>query len=270
MSATRPGKSSPAPPAVTEPRYERIVSNAITQLSGSLSVTFHSSPFRNLSQRFVIACSPRTGSHLLCQGLLDHGAVVDEFLNVDRIEKVSAKNDISSVQEYCVFIVKKFGVSGVFGVKGGPPIMAPLVLSQEVPNFTSDWKFVFLKRTDILKQSISLYIAGLTGSFTSSKRPTRELTDEDFDGAKIANLIARRIEINDAWEEAFSFYAVEPLRITYEELASDAPGIIARTAEFLDLRGPPITNKRFLLPPFEVQATALNARWENRFREEGW
>lgn len=158
----------------------------------------------------------------------------------------------------------------MFGVKGIMHVMAPLVLAGEIPDFVAEWKFVFLTRTDLVKQAISQVVAELTGSYRSSKEPTREVTDKDFNGKKIAALASKKLEMNSDWEDVFKFLRIEPFRVTYEELAADPPGVAAATAKFLDLSGPPITKERFLFPPVEVQATALNERWARRFHEEGW
>jgi LPS sulfotransferase NodH len=252
-------------------RYEQYLTRFMKDLDISVETKSRSLfPFRSLKKRFVIACSPRTGSHLLCEGLRDHGAGVQEFFEIARIHKTCLHRGILSLDAYCEFIVRRFSIDGVFGVKGPLQIMAPLALMGEIPGFVTDWGFVYLKRSDVIKQAISELIAVLTGSFKSSTEPSRVLTDEDFDGARIAATADRKIAMNAAWEEMFEFFGIEPLRITYEELAADPQAVTARTADYLELTGPPVTDKRFMAPPLQVQATALNVRWEERFYHEGW
>jgi LPS sulfotransferase NodH len=251
-------------------RYERHLAKVIEELESSLDTTFQLSPFRSLNRRFVIACSPRTGSHLLGQSLNEYGGVVREFFHAKQINRVCSKQGFLTLEEYCAFIVNKWAKGGVFGVKGAIQILAPLTLASEIPDYISDWRFVFLQRTDVVKQAISLFLASLTGSYKASKQPAREVVDEDFNGRKIATMAGNALAVNATWEEFFSQFAIEPLRVTYEELAADPPQVAARTAEFLDLRGPPIADKRLLRPAVKVQATTLNERWARRFHEEGW
>ena len=157
-----------------------------------------------------------------------------------------------------------------FGVKGPIQIIGPLSLAKEIPEFLSDWKFVYLKRHNIVQQAISEVIAKTTGAYRSSKRPARVLADEEYDGARIARTVKQRLAANSTWEAMFNALGIEPLRLSYEELAADPDAIAATAAGYLGLRGPPITDARFLSPPLQVQATELNARWERRFYDEGW
>jgi LPS sulfotransferase NodH len=73
---------------------------------------------------------------------------------------------------------------------------------------------------------------------------------------------------NGILEETFALFGIEPMRITYEELAVDPPGVAAAAAAYLGLKESPISDRRFVKPPMERQASELNARWEARFLEE--
>jgi LPS sulfotransferase NodH len=267
---------SVAPPRA-ESRRDRAQSDEVSrlriervnrQLREISDVRFASNPFRSLERRFAIAHSPRVGSHFLCEGLLAHGAVVEEFFEIPRIKTVSAKHGFSTLEAYCGWMLDRFAVRGVFGVSGGVKLLAPLELAGEIPEFLSDWRFVHLRRLNVVKQGVSELVARLTGSFRSIKEPNRALVDADYDGSRIMGFINDGIEVNRAWKEVFVRYSVTPLQLTYEELVADTPAVLARTAEFLDLRGPPITEERFLAPHLKQQATSLNANWEARFREE--
>ena len=238
------------------------------QLREILDVNFSSNPFRPLATRFAVAHSPRVGSHLLCEGLLAHGAVVQEFFEIPRIKAVCSNRGFATLETYCDWLLERFAVRGVFGVSGGVKIIAPLELAGELPEFLSDWRFIHLKRLNFVKQGVSELVAMLTGAYKSIKEPARALGDSDYDGSRIKTLIEASMEINAAWEELFELFSAEPLRLTYEELAAQPRAVIARAAEFLDLRGPAITEKRFLTPPLQRQATTLNADWEARFRAE--
>lgn len=262
------GVLSPEQQPASAQLYRERLENAYDQLRKILDIHFKSNPFRPLVRRFAIAHTPRVGSHLLCEGLLGHGAVVEEFFEVPRIAAVCAKQRFSSLEAYCDWLLRKFAIGGVFGVSGGVKILAPLALAGEFPFFLADWRFVHLKRLNIVNQGVSEFIALRTGAYKSSKKPTRALDAHDYDNGKILRAINASLAINATWEETFKLFDIEPLRLTYEDLAAHPPEVIARTAEFLDLRGPPITEDRFLGPPLQRQATSLNSEWEARFREE--
>jgi len=234
----------------------------------NLPVDFDQNPFRNLKRRFIIAHAPRVGSHLLCEGLLAYGASVEEIFEEPRVKNISKRSGFFSLQEYCEWIVSKHAIDGVFGVSGEYKVLAPLEIGGELPDFISDWRFVYLKRLDFVGQAVSELIARGTRAFKSSTTPIKSLSEQDYDAQTIARFIDRSLAINAAWEGAFSCYGVEPLRLTYEELTADPSGVVANAAAFLDLGGPPITHEWLRSPPLQKQATTLNLTWAMRFREE--
>lgn len=264
-SEVRSRKKPHSPEAV----FNRHMAKVSDQIAARLDITFKSNPFRTLGKRVAIAASARSGSSLLCQSLQAHGGIIQEFFHLQRIDREIAVQPITSLEQYLEAIFKEYAIGGTFGIKGALAILAPMMLAKEMPDFAAEWRFVYLKRTDALKQAISHYIADLTGSWRSGKAG-REMTDDDFDGERIAFLANGHRSTNTRWEEAFDLLGIKPLCVTYEELSADTEAVAARAAAFLGLDGPPVTDKRFLAQPLEVQANAFNARWEARFLEEGW
>ncbi|MBA3811685.1 MAG: hypothetical protein H0X27_08615 [Caulobacteraceae bacterium] len=250
------------------PRYEQHLRRIKKELADILDVSFTASPFRALNNRFLVACSARSGSHLLCHGLMEHGAVVREHFDPKQIKRLSFRWEKHTLEAYCRTLVRRFAPRGVFGVKGGIQILAPLMLAGEIPDHLADWRFVYLSRADGLKQAISHFIATQTGAFKATAEPTRTLTDQDFDGKKIAGMVRRNRAINVEWEEFFADHGIEPIRVVYEEMVADMPGTVGRVARGLDLRGPPAPGES--TPPVKRQATSLNADWGARFLAEGW
>ena len=253
-----------------EARYDRRLARVIRELSRGVQVGFDANPFRPLTQRFAIACSARTGSYLLCEQLLKHGAVALECFLPRRILQTCHNNGMFRLQDYCARHLARNSVNGIFGVKGQFDILAPLALAGEFPAFRHEWRFVYLRRLDVLKQAISFVIAEQTLAWRSFKAPVKTLSIDDFDGPRIAETMREFSSMYTTWEETFRLFAIDPLRITYEGLAADPAEVSASVAAYLGLGGPPITEKRFVNPPMEVQSTDLNADWEARFHEEGW
>jgi len=171
------------------------------------------------------------------------------------------------LEVYCQNYLRWNAPNGVFGVKGWPPLLVPLVLSGEFPAHLGDWKFVFLRREDTLSQAISRIIANETLAWQSGREPTKSLTDADFDAGKIARMVQLCTRDNQAWNEYFDLFGLDPLRITYEDLSADADGVASRVAAYLELDGPPVEGRRSA-GALEVQATSLNARWKARYLEQ--
>ena len=252
-------------------RYRRRLARIIRPMSQEINLAFDANPFRFLEKRFAIACSARTGSYLLCEQLLKHGAVATECFLPDRILSTCNNQGLFRLQDYCQQHLNEAAVGGIFGVKGAFDILVPLVLAGEFPDHLDDWRFVHLPRTDTLKQAISFVIAEQTLAWRSFKAPSKELTDDDFDAARIAQTVKELSKMNRIWNETFTLFGIDPLRITYEQLAADPAGVAAKVAAYLGLQGPPITDREFANPPMERQATELNARWEARFlQDERW
>jgi LPS sulfotransferase NodH len=252
----------------SERAYNERLNLTLSKISRILDVDFRHNPFRSLRRRFVVAHTPRVGSHLLCEQLLDYGAVVEEFFELPRIRGVSRKNNFVSIEEFCDWLLEKYALAGVFGVSGGVKALAPLVLAGEIPEFISDWRFVHLTREDFVARAVSELIARLTGAFKSSRAPAKIVSDDDYDAAMLRRLIDGTLTFNAAWEGAFKTYGVEPYRLTYETLCADPASAVADVAAHLRLDGTPVREDRFLAPKLEKQATSLNARWAERFRAE--
>jgi LPS sulfotransferase NodH len=272
VSAAAPSVPYPKVSPDADAFLRRRLSSMMGQLSTRLDLTFERNPFRSLGKRIAIAGQSRTGGNLLCERLKAHGALVRQFFHLPNMDRELAKRPVPTLEAYCEAMIKECAAAGAgdtFGVKGSLSILAPLVLAGEFPEFLADWRFLYLKRTDTLKQAISHAVADLSGAWKSTKAG-REVLDEEFDGQRIAFLMRGHLHISAGWEEIFRLYGIEPMALTYEELAADPDAVAARAAQFLGLDGPPLTDERFVKPPLSVQANSLNARWERRFIEEGW
>ncbi len=237
------------------------------KLEDMFSIDFAHNPFRRPSSRIMIACTSRTGSNFLCENLQEYGALIGEYLRFSRIQNFSWKPTCDTLEKYCENIIERFSRRGVFGVKGAINILPPLILAGELPDYANEWKFVFLRRQDLIKQAISYHIAQRSGSFRST-HPGRELADDEYDAARIERLVGIHAGAYEKWEQAFGILGVAPYRLTYEELVADPTGVTARVADFLGLHGPPLPEKKPAGAGLKKQASTRNTEWEARFREE--
>lgn len=234
-------------------------------------MTFTSNPFRSLEKRFAIAATPRVGTHLLCEKLRRHGGLVDEYFNPTRVVNECRRRNLATFEDFCLGILERFSVGGGFGVQGALHLLLPLIEAREFPRFAGQWRVVYLWRENLVRQAISHFIATRTDAWWSSRPARVALGEDDFDGRLIWGFMIAQAGMRADWEDAFAFYAIDPLRIRYEDLDADPQAVAAAVAEYLDLSGPPIGADHLKTqPPFERQANDLNARWEARFRDEGW
>lgn len=174
------------------------------ELAAKVDVTFTANPFRSLDRRFMILFASRSGSHLLCEGLREHGGVADGFFHLNRMERSGAR----TLQGYLETVIRKNTVAGTFGVKGGSYILAHLSLAGEFPDFISEWGIVYLTRQNVVRQAISRFVASQTGAWASSTLAKRILSDDDFDHAKIAGLVNACERVNTECERIFKTYGL--------------------------------------------------------------
>lgn len=246
------------------------LTNLADRVGSTIPVGARVSPFRALEGRFLIACTARSGSTLLCQRLLSYGVVVQEFFNQQQLARAHREDKCPDLNSYCRGLVDTYAPFRTFGVKGAFQIVAPLFLLDEFPDHLPEWKVVFLRRENLVRQAISTLIAEKSGSWRSAQPAQHSICDEDYDGARIASAIETILAIHSSWEKFFAVFNIEPLRISFEELTANTDSQVARVADFLGLER--LTDetpmKRFGEPPVEPQATELNSRWEKRFYGE--
>ena len=246
--------------------FERLLGPTANKLAEEVKLEFNSNPFRQFDRRVLVATSGgRVGSHVLLQGLLAYGIKVNEYFNVDTITNTCARRGIASLEEYCDYRLEKTANAGAFGVKGKVHILLPLWKSGEVPGHFADWVIVYLYRKDVVRQAVSEVKAQISGSWRSAQAPTREVTDRDYNGKRIAKNIDKILDAEEAWEAIFSTFELNTLKITYEDLAREPASTVKSVAEFAKLSGPPLEQTS---PPVEVQADELNDRWTARFKAE--
>jgi|GEM_PF-1866880 len=270
---TRPVRApvrSPSGGSEMRKRYDHRVKWISDAMANEINIRFDSNPFRSLYQGIAIACiGGRTGSYFLAERMLRHGAVITEGFLETRIFNVCKRRRLSGLQDYCERHLQENAVNGVFGFKGGFGSLTTLILAGEFPDHLDDWKFVHLSRTDTLKQAISFVIAKENKSWRSFEPIKKDLIDDDYDGARIAEEVKSIANQGRVWEEVYRLFGIDPLRIVYEDLAADPVAVTAAVAAYVGLKGPPITDPRFFAnPPMERQASELNERWEARFLEE--
>jgi LPS sulfotransferase NodH len=227
------------------------------------------SPFEGVERKFVIACTPRVGSSLLCQHLIKYGVYVAEFFNPLLLEDATHAPRATDCRELCANLVERYALNGAWGVKAHVQAMVPLFLVGEFPANIKDWRFVHLTRDNVVRQAISYVIAQVRQSWSSSREIEREVTEQDYSQEGIA-LSIRSNRLSDAsWERFFALHGIEPLRLTYEQITADPVAAAARVAAHCGL-GPGGQERvqAFDDPPLVPQTTTQNSIWEARFRRE--
>lgn len=217
-------------------------------------------PFDGRARVYLIASSPRTGSHYLghlFRACGDMGAPL-EYLHPrhladwgERLGTAGAAETLRAVQR------RRTSPSGWFGVKAH---WAQFAAVEEAPAVE---RWVRIVRQDALDQAISLVVAKQTRSPISFRPATGELA---YDRAAIAAALARLATDAAGWDDFFAAEGVTPLRIAYEDLVARPLAALNAARAHLGLLVLAALPDGDGMPA--RQATATNARWRARYLEE--
>jgi LPS sulfotransferase NodH len=122
-------------------------------------------------------------------------------------------------------------------------------------------RFIWMTREDTVAQAVSWWKAITTGKWTDGRPVTGE---PRFDADAIAGRVLRIEEDTRAWRAWFDVNGVEPLHLTYEQLADEPTGTARSALGFL---GVDVPSGFQVIPGTEQQADAVNEDWIRRYRE---
>lgn len=131
--------------------------------------------------------------------------------------------------------------------------------------------FLFLTRTDKLRQAISFYRAAGSrvwhrddrGHLYVTPRPAR--SEPEYDRPALEAALERIGRSEQAWRGFFRSNAIEPLHLTYEEVCTSLPDAVGRVLERLGLAG---SRERLdgVRSKYVKIADAKTDAWVERFR----
>jgi len=217
-------------------------------------------------RKYIICSTQRSGSFLLCRQLINAGiGVPQEYFNRLHIELLCGrwKLDLEDRQGYLSQLyARRSTPNGVWGCKLQWPQYAANRPVLEA-GLLGACDYIFLYRTDVFSQAVSLHISVVTGIWgfdgTPTTAPRHDIRLGDFQHvARCARQIGAEYE---AWRRLFISRKITPLATRYEDFAADQPGFVRRVAQFLGLdsssyRVPPPEHRDRRLPP-EVEAVRV-------------
>jgi trehalose 2-sulfotransferase len=249
------------------------------------------------SRSYVLACTPRVGSHLLSDALTSVGIAgrPREWLPrftantapkspMERMKLVTqpppdetydTEADAAHIRK---ILASGTGENGVFGIVvhwlvlqdavrrlqafAGTPESAPhRVLASVFPNLS----YVWLKRRDRVAQAVSWYKAIQTGVYVGRHGEGGAGEDEPlrFDYGKIRYLLSALTSFENAWGSYFSANGLAPLVLYYEDLSAHYVSTVRSVLDFLrlDVEGVEIAR-----PKHEKYADAQSLAWIEQFK----
>jgi LPS sulfotransferase NodH len=141
------------------------------------------------------------------------------------------------------------------------PQLAPLDDAARLTGVLGDVRFIHVSRPDHVAQAISMWRAVQTRAWRAE---TDDACEPVYSYAGIDHLVRMLDAHDEAWSAWFAEHEVEPLRLTYDELAADPPAVLRRTLEFLGVADQtPIQPASE--PPMRRQAGAQSVEWAERY-----
>ncbi|MEO1249952.1 MAG: Stf0 family sulfotransferase [Pseudomonadota bacterium] len=243
---------------------------------------------------YVICTSPRSGSTLLCDLLTQtdvagrpnshfHRPSIDAWLDTYKLERDADKSERVVLGEIFQHAIERgTGGTGLFGLRlqrhsfdffsEKLAVLHPGHPS-DVDRFQAAFGrtlFIHLKRDDKVEQAISHVKAEQTGLWHVAPDGTeieRNAAPKEpvYDSEAIRARFDEASALDRQWEDWFSTEGIEPLRVSYHDLASDPPATLRRILEKLGLNGEAATGVE---PGVAKLADKTSNDWARRFRSE--
>jgi hypothetical protein len=224
---------------------------------------------RQVPRKALIACTSRTGSSLLQVALERYNLRIQEYFNPEGPPKRAYESGrVLSIRDYADFLAETAVSDDFFVAKGAINSILYLYYLREVPEFSAEWKIVFLRRRNVVRQAISMQIAELSGQWTHVMSAKRAILPDEYSFVGLNRYLQAILVQNDKWERAFAYLCLEPYRLFYEDMIADLDASVQDVATFLgvDVHKFPCAGQH--MPWLRSQSTELNTDWEQRFEKD--
>jgi LPS sulfotransferase NodH len=187
---------------------------------------------------YLICCAPRVGSGLLCDLLIASGkmGVPTEYFNtqhgmLDMGQRLGLVENGKLVLEPYIEALKKYRTTpnGIFGFKIQYWMMPLLIKSRQITKHFPQAKFIYLTREDLIGQIVSYDLARRSGMWKSTDGGSVPAYEEE----SMENSRDFILRERSGWDFFFAVNEIEPLRISYEELAENPERICRSVCEFV-------------------------------------
>ena len=214
---------------------------------------------------YVICCTARTGSSLVCQAAASTGVLgrPREYFNLDDV--LSEHPDYPRHPDAQPEALLKLATTpnGVYGLK----VIAYQVETGRAP---PDWarrlpnlSFVHLYRRDLLRQAISDVRALQTSVFRHGLEPRAEPV---YDAGAIQRKMEQILRFDARWRLFFGRNGIEPLEVAYETFLAAPQPVLNALGRLVGVEAPPQMQTEQI--SLRLQRDALTEAWRERFVAE--
>jgi LPS sulfotransferase NodH len=250
---------------------------------------------------YLVCATPRSGSTLLCRALAATGVAgrpeeyfearrdtgrppaprdyfgagagidLDALLGADHaLPPAPDYSSLDGVGDYADHVAATLErgttPNGVFGAKvmwGHLPDLAALAGAEPPELFGrlfGEPRYVWVSRRDRVRQAVSLWKAIQTQAWAAGDGGAAREACYSYPAI---DHLRRRLAADDrSWIEFFDAHRIEPLALTYEQVAADLPGSVRAVLEHV---GVDPSAADGIEPPLERQADELSEEWVARY-----
>lgn len=243
---------------------------------------------------YIICATPRSGSTLLC-GLLSATGLAGKpasYFHLPSVASWSEDLDLmlprdaadDAILRATLIAIQRAGTAntGVFGLRlmrmSFDFLMTQLAtlhpgLPTDAARFHAAFGrtlYIHLKRDDTVAQAVSRVKAEQTGLWHKAPDGTEverlaPPMPPSYDAAEISRHVQELTDYNRDWNNWFDQESIDPLRITYEQLATDPAATVARILRRL---GQDAKAAQWLKPTVAKLADDISQNWVARYKAE--
>jgi LPS sulfotransferase NodH len=216
---------------------------------------------------YLVCASKRTGSSLLCTGLISTGMAgyPTEYLSEPYGEAYKQRTG-SDLGSYWSFLLNyRTSPNGVFGLKMHYDHLKNIPTEERHRFFAQFDRLIFLTRRDKIAQAISLWRADKSGVYavpTDAAQPDNT-PKVNYSFAMIAKALSMIAAQEAGWKAVLKPFMQKTLALTYEDLSSEYVETMIQVLDFLGLTE--AIPKLEPQPRIRVQRDHCSTEWRRRF-----
>jgi len=221
-------------------------------------------PFEGTPRLYLIASTPRSGSHFLGHQLLQTGALGSplEYFHKPHLERWAAEFGTPDFPSTMARLyARRTSPSGWFGAKAHWTQFIPIAQRPQLLSFLGIKTYIEIVRRDRIAQAISFVIAQQTQAWISFHDRKGEPRYDFGAIRRVAEALDKDIA---SWRHFFASQGITPLTVEYETLTSDPTAIVDRILQHCG------TERTQAAPRWQPQrqASEINVRWHDRYHAD--
>lgn len=187
---------------------------------------------------YIICFTERCGSTMLCSLIKKTNClgIPDEYINPRGVAQMYLqKYPAKDIFQYFDLLRRNQVTNDVFGMKTSFYDINFLLERGIVGELLSPVKFIYMTRHNVIQQAISSYRARNSNMWHIYKNQSISFEQPviEYNELEILSHVESRLKERLQWENFFTLYSINPLRITYEDVLENPQKVLQKIAHFV-------------------------------------